>query len=311
MKISIIKKFKQESRDYGVPIWRLPDFLIILMAVFNIAGMIATYYLISTFFVDDPRVAVLFVAVEAVVVLVIGNIIAESSRKIIVNYKLKEEFIDLISHQIRTPITNVKWNLELLNKEKLGLKQERYVKRLTESVEKITSLVSDFVYLSRLEQSKKELMLRKIDINKVVEEILKDFKIFADSKNVKLKFDNKCKKCFAKTDQKKIKIVLSNIVENALKYSYDESEVRVSVYKKKSNLIVKISDQGCGIDEQSKPFIFDKFYRAIDAKKLSTDGTGVGLYISKILLKEMDGDVWFESEVDKGSIFYMKIPSWN
>ena len=309
MKLSIYKKLKQESREYGVPIWKLPDFLIILMAFVNIVGMLSTYYLALNF-VDDPRTAVFFVAIESALILVIGNIIAESSRKIINNYKLKEEFIDLISHQIRTPITNVKWNLEFLNNEKLTQKQERYVKRLTESTEKITSLVNDFVYLSRLDQSKRELILKKVDIQKIVQEILTDFKIFADSKNIKLNFEKDCQHCLAKTDQKKIKIVLGNIIENAIKYSFEESEIGIVIQENRSNLIVKISDQGCGIDAQSKPFVFDKFYRAIDAKKLSADGTGVGLYISKVLLKEMDGEIWFESEKDKGSIFYIKIPIW-
>lgn len=303
----IIQKFKKESKDYGVPIWKLPDVLILMMAVVNITGMLFTYYLASNF-VDDPATTVVFVAVESAIILIVGNIIAESSRKVISNYRLKEEFIDLISHQIRTPMTNIKWNLELLNEEKMNEKQNRYVDRLAESVEKITSLVNDFVYLSRLDQSKKELILRKFDVKKILKDVLKDFKMFASSKNIEMVIESDCEDCWVKTDQKKIKIVLSNMIENALKYSYDDSKVEINLYKKRTNLIIKISDQGCGIDRQSQPFIFDKFYRAMDAKKLSADGTGVGLYISKVLLRDMAGEIWFKSEENKGTDFYISLP---
>ena len=122
MKKTIARRVKDEARRYGVPFWKLPDFLILMMAFINILGMLFTYYLALNF-VDDPRTAVIFVAIESAIILIIGNIVAESSRKVIANYRLKEEFIDLVSHQIRNPITNVKWNLELLGQEKLSKKQ--------------------------------------------------------------------------------------------------------------------------------------------------------------------------------------------
>jgi len=307
MKKSIIQNLKEKSKQYGVPIWKLPDVLILMMAFINIVGMFSTYYLALNF-VADPRTAVLFVAVESAVILIIGNIIAESSRKIISSYRLKEEFIDLVSHQIRTPITNVKWNLELLKDENLNKKQAKYTNKLVESVEKITSLVNDFVYLSRLDQSKKELILKKTDMKKVVDEILKELEIFASSKNIKFELVDDTENIFSKTDQKKIRIIISNVIENALKYSYENSKIKIKLYNSKNSLLIKTKDTGCGIDVISRPYIFDKFYRATDAKKLSADGTGVGLYISKILLKELGGEIWFESNKGKGSAFYISLP---
>lgn len=307
MKKSIIQNLKEKSKQYGVPIWKLPDVLILMMAFINIVGMFSTYYLALNF-VADPRTAVLFVAVESAVILIIGNIIAESSRKIISSYRLKEEFIDLVSHQIRTPITNVKWNLELLKDENLNKKQAKYTNRLVESVEKITSLVNDFVYLSRLDQSKKELILKKTDMKKVVDEILKELEIFASSKNIKFELVDDTENIFSKTDQKKIRIIISNVIENALKYSDENSKIKIKLYNSKNSLLIKTKDTGCGIDVTSRPYIFDKFYRATDAKKLSADGTGVGLYISKILLKELGGEIWFESNKGKGSAFYISLP---
>ncbi|MCK5081012.1 MAG: HAMP domain-containing histidine kinase [Candidatus Moranbacteria bacterium] len=307
MKKTIARRVQDEARRYGVPFWKLPDFLILTMAFVNILGMLFTYYLALNF-VDDPRTAVIFVAIESAIILIIGNIVAESSRKVIANYRLKEEFIDLVSHQIRNPITNVKWNLELLGQEELSKKQEKYVDRLAGSVKNIVSLVNDFVYLSRLEQSKKELTLQKIDIKKVVQDLLKEMKLFASSRDIKLKFVNNSENYWARTDLKKIKIVINNVVENALKYSYEKGEVGIELHNKKDRLIIKTNDNGCGIDDESQSFVFDKFFRALDAKKLAADGTGVGLYVSKILLKEMEGEIWFESEKDEGSTFYISLP---
>lgn len=306
--MKIIKSIKEEAKEYGIPFWKLPDFLILIMALINIIGMISTYCLALNF-VDDPRTAVVFVAIESAIILIIGSIVAESSRKVIVNYKLKEEFIDLVSHQIRSPITNVKWNLEFLKQEKLSKKQVKYVNRLAGSVEKIVSLVNDFVYLSRLDQSKKELIRQKIDIRILVKKILKEMKIFASSKKINLKFSSKCENCCVETDQKKIKIVIDNILENALKYSPEGSQVEVEVYNESKNLVIKIKDSGCGIEEADQAFVFDKFYRASEAKELSIEGTGVGLYVSKILLEEMGGEIWFESKHKKGSIFYISLPT--
>ncbi len=310
MKKTIAQKIKEESVQYGVPFWKLPDFLILIMAFVNIIGMISTYYLALNF-VDDPRSAVIFVAIESAIILIIGSVVAESSRKVITNYRLKEEFIDLISHQIRSPITNVKWNLELLNKEKLNSKQQVYANRLADSAKNIISLVNDFVYLSRLEQSKKELILQKIDIKEIIKTILQETKIFASSKNIKFKFIDNSKINCVRTDEKKIRIVLNNVIENALKYSYDNSEIKIEIYNKRNCLNIKIIDEGCGIEDESQDFVFDKFYRAQAAEKLAVDGTGVGLYISKIILKEMKGKIWFESEKNKGSIFYISLPVFN
>ncbi len=304
--MKIIKSIKEEAKEYGISFWRLPDFLILIMALINIVGMLSTYYLALNF-VDDPRTAVIFVAIESAIILIIGSIVAESSRKVIVNYKLKEEFIDLVSHQIRSPITNMKWNLEFLKQEKLSKKQEKYVNRLAGSVEKVVSLVNDFVYLSRLDQNKKELVRQEIDASNFVKKILKEMKIFAYSKGVDLKFSSKCENCCIKTDQKKFKIVIDNIIENALKYSVEGSQVEIEIYNEKNELVVKIKDYGCGIEKDERSFIFDKFYRASEAKKLSVEGTGVGLYVSKILLEEMGGRIWFESEYKKGSTFYISL----
>jgi len=306
MKKTIIQRAREEAQRYGVPIWKLPDFLILIMAFVNIIGMLSTYYLALNF-VDDPRTAVIFVAIESAIILIIGNIVTESSKKIIVNYQLKEEFVDLVSHQIRNPITNVKWNLELLSGEKLNKKQAKYVERLIESVENIVSLVNDFVYLSRLDQSKKELACQKIDLGKIVANLIKDMKIFASARGVKIKLKDTSKNSFVKTDQKKIKIVLNNVLENALKYSYEKGKVEVEIYNEKDNLIIKTTDHGCGIEKDAHSRIFDKFYRSEDAKKLAADGTGVGLYVSKVLLEEMDGEIWFESEKDEGSTFYVSL----
>jgi len=307
MKKTIIQKVRDESRQYGVPFWKLPDFLILIMAFVNIIGMLFTYYLALNF-VDDPRTAVIFVAIESAIILVIGSIVAESSRKVITNYRLKEEFIDLVSHQIRSPITNVKWNLELLSQEKLTIKQKKYIERLGGSVENIVSLVNDFVYLSRLDQSKKELTLKKVDLIKTVKSVMKEMKLFSSSRGIKIKFADNSSLKYARTDQKKIEIVLNNVLENAVKYSYEESEIEVEVYDKRDRLIIRVEDRGCGISSESQPFIFDKFYRAMDAKKLAADGTGVGLYVSKILLKEMNGEIWFESKKEEGTTFFISLP---
>ncbi|MDZ7612083.1 MAG: HAMP domain-containing sensor histidine kinase [Candidatus Moranbacteria bacterium] len=301
-----IKKFKEESKRYGIPFWKLPDFLLLAMAFINIVMMILTYYWVERL-VEDPREAVFIVAFEAALILIVGNVIAESSKKVISNYKLKEEFIDLISHQVRTPLTNIKWNLELLQKKKTK-QQEKYVMRLADSVEKMTSLVNDFVYLSRLDQSKKEINREKIKLNDFIEEIAKDNRLYAKLKRIKIETDIPRKKICIMADKKKLSIVLNNLIDNAVKYSYEKSQVKVSLKKDERRAIIEVEDHGCGVGKKEKEKIFEKFYRSEQARKMASDGTGVGLYVAKTLTEEMSGKMRFESQKDEGSVFFVSFP---
>lgn len=300
----LFQKLKEDSQKYGVSIWKLPDVLLLEMAAVNILAMVATYWWAQSA-MSDPREGVLLVAVEAVLILFIGNLIAESSRKVMDNYKLKEEFIDLISHQVKNPLTSIKWNIELLN-EKKTKEQERYMQRLTSSAEKMSELVGDFVYLSRLSRSKKEIHLEKVDLKKLTEEVVKENELFSQAKGIKIKtkFFPKDEFC-VKADRKKLEIALDNLVNNAIKYSYEKSEVKIEAWREESRVIVAVKDNGCGIKKENQKRIFEKFYRAENAVKAASDGTGVGLYVAKTLIEEMRGKIWFDSEEDKGTDFYI------
>ncbi|MFW5884880.1 MAG: sensor histidine kinase [Patescibacteria group bacterium] len=300
----LFQKLKEDAQKYGVSIWKLPDVLLLEMAAVNIFAMVATYWWAQSA-MSDPREGVLLVAAEAVLILFIGNLIAESSRKVIDNYKLKEEFIDLISHQVKTPLTSIKWNIELLN-EKKTKGQERYIQRLTNSAEKMSELVSDFIYLSRLSRSKKEIHLEKVDLKELIKEVVKENELFSRAKGIKIKtkFFSKDEFC-VKADRKKLEIALDNLVNNATKYSYEKSEVKIEAWKEDGRVIVAVKDEGCGIKKENQKRIFEKFYRAENAVKATSDGTGVGLYVAKTLIEEMRGKIWFDSEEDKGTDFYV------
>jgi two-component system phosphate regulon sensor histidine kinase PhoR len=303
----MLKKLKEESKKFGLPLWQLPDFLIIAMAFVNVVVMIITYCWAEKI-MDDPREAVLLVAAESALILIIGNVMTESSKKVINIYKLKEEFVDLISHQVRTPLTNIKWNLELLEKNK-NKPKEKYISRLAESVEKMSDLVNDFVYLSRLERSKKEMDLKEVDFEEMIKESIKDNKLYAGTKNVSIFFEKNDNEDFCiKADNKKLGVVLDNIINNAIKYSYEGGKVEIYLKKEEDRAIVEIKDNGCGIKKKGKNRIFEKFYRSPEAVKISTEGTGVGLFVAKSLADEMQGSIDFQSEEEKGTTFFVEFP---
>jgi hypothetical protein len=303
----LFKKLRKDARRYGVSVWKLPDILLLEMAAVNMIAMVITYWWAQGV-MSDPREGVLLVAAEAVLILFIGNVIAESSKKVIDNYKLKEEFIDLISHQVKTPLTSIKWNIELLN-EKKTKKQEKYMQRLADSAEKMSELVSDFVYLSRLDRSKKEIHLEELNLKSLIKKVVKDNGLFSRAKEIKIKtkiFSEK--EVCIKADKKKLEIALDNIVNNAIKYSYEKSEVRVEIWEEENKAIVSVKDNGCGIKKENQRRIFEKFYRAENAVKAASDGTGVGLYVAKTLIEEMGGSVWFDSSENEGTNFYVSFP---
>ncbi len=302
--------FKKQSREYEVPIWKLPDFLFLVSGIMNAGLMVVTYWLASNF-MEDPRESVFVVALESVLILFLTNIIVESSKKIMKGSRLKKEFINIISHQVRSPLTSIKWSIESIKKEKglLSEKQTGLINEIAASAEKIEDLMSDFIYLSKMEENKK-LKKEKININNLLGSIKEANSYLAKVKKIKL-VSNRLKNPYLKTDHRELKLILDNLIDNAIKYSFPETAVIIHLEKDKNNFLFKITNKGCGIAEKDKENIFTKFFRGEEGSKIHASGTGLGLFISNNLAKKMKGKIWFDSEKDKETVFYFKMPLSN
>lgn len=305
--MNLIKKYREQAREYGISVWKLPDVLLIMMAFFNIMVMLGSYWWISSG-VDDPTLAIFPIALEAVIILIVGNIIAETSKEVIDNQKLKKEFINIISHQMRTPLTAAKWSLELMKKEKDEKKKDKYIDRTIEANERMMGIVNDFVHLARMSEEIKEIKIEKFEVSELVESIIKNDKFFSEVQDVKIEYKNKEGLIFVDADRLKTEVVFSNLIDNALKYSPSHTKIEVILEKKGKNFIAEIKDHGIGINSENRKYIFTKFYRSDNARRSCSSGTGIGLYFCKVITERMNGEIWFESKEGIGTSFFVSLP---
>lgn len=309
-KVNIFGKLKEESSEYGMPIWKLPDFILLVMGLANVTVMIVTYIWASGY-ADDPREAVFLVAGEAVIIMVIGNVFAESAKRMTEINKLRKEIVHIISHQMRSPLTTVKWQVEMFkrsNVNKLSAKQMKYLDRIYEENEKLRTMISDILNMSRIERHADTLIITDIALDEAIHECIKMLESFAEIKNINIEFNVPKTRYLVSADKDKLKIAFLNLIENAISYSRENGKVEISLKKQGLMIQTKIKDDGIGIDPSEHELVFHKFYRAENGRKTKPEGTGLGLFMSRKVVEQMKGTVKLSSRLGKGSEFYVLLP---
>jgi signal transduction histidine kinase len=282
------------------------------MAVITIAAMLGTNY-ISKFY-DDETVTILSVSGVAILILVIGNFIIRGVEKIAEANIMKSEFISIISHQLCSPLSAIKWNLEVLETEKEGEeikmtpKQLLFLGNIKKSNEKMLKLVNDLLEVIRIDQGRSVFAKENVSLAQLVKEVIIDLEYLWGIKGVKINLENNSSLPRVFVDPKKMKIVMENLMGNAIKYSNDDSEINVILKSDGKKVMFIVEDHGAGIPHYQHDKVFEKFFRSNNSSKYRTEGVGLGLYLVKAILKNFEGEVWFESELNKGSTFYVSLP---
>jgi signal transduction histidine kinase len=232
--------------------------------------------------------------------------------------RAKSEFVSLASHQLKTPLTSIKWLSEMLaaeNAEPLSEKQLEYVRNIKASARQMFEMVNDLLSMSRIELGTLAMTLTEFDIDALVKDVINEQSHTAGqhSITVNLTSDPSFPKMHA--DQKLVRMILQNLLSNAIKYSPDGSTVDYSlslVSTPKDTIYIEVKDRGIGIPEKEQQKVFEKLYRAENAQKLVPDGTGLGLYVIKTILARAGGAITFESKEGQGTTFFVSIPVvWN
>ena len=223
--------------------------------------------------------------------------------------RAKSEFVSVASHQLRTPLTGIKWLTEVLLKNKdnnLTEKQKEILKDINFSNDRVINLVNDLLSISRIEKGKgQDLTLKEVNINSLINEVIKDLKPVASNNGVDLNILAALPKDFKLTiDEEKIRQSMNNLISNAIKYSKPTGgRVDVLAEIKDDELIFSVKDNGIGIPLSAQRRIFEKFFRADNAVLSQTEGTGLGLFIVKTYIENHGGKLWFESKEGEGSTF--------
>lgn len=225
--------------------------------------------------------------------------------------RMKSEFITVASHQLRTPLSASKWFLEMFTAKDFGEyneKQAEALTNLTQSNQRMIRIVNGLLNVSRIEGGSLKIVVEEIDFNKTISDVLLEFESTIKANNITVIKDIDPQANMLKTDRKITTEALRILIGNACVYSTNGGNLKVSTKVNDGKFRFTVSDEGLGIPASELDKVFTRFFRASNAIKVITEGSGLGLYFAKELISAMGGEIGFESKVDEGSKFWFELP---
>ena len=283
---------RKQADDLGVKIWQTPSFLFIVMGIIIIAAMTGVYVVSINY--DSPEVLVISESIVVVLLLTVGSFIIRTVEEVAKSNKMKSEFVSIASHQLKTPISELKWQTELLlTKFSKGLseKQIEIMNEISHSGDKMGRLINDLLDVARIDQGQLALNKEKMNFCKMVEDAIDLQVSFAKLMNIELKMICNLKMLEVFVDKRRLAVVLDNLISNAIKYIDGSGKVDVIVESSDGFAQFCIRDNGVGIPRNEQNNLCQKFFRSNNSIKNQTDGTGLGLYIAKAIIKAHGGKI--------------------
>lgn len=227
---------------------------------------------------------------------------------------MKSEFISVASHQLRTPLTEARWAFHiLLEDEKLSFTEEQ--KNIAEKGLQATTftigLINDLLDITKIEAGQMSYNLALESVSEIAAAVCRKLEYAAKEKNISLIFHDDDTTPNTLIDPKQLEMAVSNLIDNAIKYTPAKGSVTVSVTHKNERIHLAVTDTGIGIPSSQLSMLFTKFFRAKNAKLEQTDGSGLGLYIAKKIIEAHDGEIKVESDLKKGTTFTVTLPNRN
>ena len=221
--------------------------------------------------------------------------------------KKYSEFISTVSHELRTPLTSIMGFADTLLSSEDKLSEEQKKKFLTiikEQSKRLITMVENLLVVSKLQSSDEKLVYKSVCVNDLITKILNLVKIQFQNHNFILNLNKNLPEILADTD--KFQQIMLNLIENAVKYSPENTTITIKTEYDEENVLIKISDEGIGISDENKEKIFEKFARLDTPLTRKTQGSGLGLYIVKKTVEKMDGEIFVTDNKPKGSCFTLK-----
>lgn len=221
----------------------------------------------------------------------------------------RQEFVSNVSHELKTPITSMKVLSEsILMQDNVPVEMYReFMNDIVLEIDREAQIISDLLTLVKTDKGSDSLNIERVDINELMEVILKRLTPLAEKRSIEITFES-FREVEADIDKVKFTLAISNLIENGIKYNVDGGWIRVSLNADHKNLYIKVADSGVGIPEDCVEHIFERFYRVDKARSRDTGGTGLGLAISKNIIVMHKGIINVYSEPGKGTTFTVRVP---
>ena len=236
------------------------------------------------------------------------NKMKESLRKERELNELKTKFLSLVSHEFKTPLSGILTSATLTGKYTLTDQQDkrdRHLKTIQSKVKYLNNILDDFLSIERIETGKENYKFSDFPLSKVVNEVIYDANMLLKDGQT-INYPQNIDDIIVEFDEKILELVLTNLINNAIKYSAENTNIDVRVVQENASLRISIQDEGMGIPLKEQKFIFNRYFRAENA--LLDQGTGIGLNIAKSHLEKLGGGITFTSEENKGSTFVVVLP---
>jgi signal transduction histidine kinase len=299
-----------QCKKYGISVWQYPPFIFLIMGFITIISIVTAYF-IGTHYIENSETVALLVILLAAVLLVLAFVVTKSFEKLAEANRMKSEFVSVVSHQLRSPLSNLRWVIEILMSGRIGKIEEdqiEYFKILRENCGRMRDLVSNLLTVSRIDTATLPIKNAEFSFSDLVREIVKRSEIFAKASNVILEVNCESNPLNVIADSSQTSLVVDNLLDNAIKYTKDKGTVKINVKEKGKNLYFEITDSGVGIPQEDQKYIFQKFFRSQNAAKHQTQGSGLGLYIAKAIIEKTGGKIGFKSQEGVGSTFWFTLP---
>jgi PAS domain S-box-containing protein len=224
----------------------------------------------------------------------------------------KDEFISLVSHQLRTPLTVIRVYGEMLTGGMFGdltVEQAQWIKNMTNSSARLIDVVGDILNVSRLDLGRIRISAQQHDLSRLMDNCVRDVQPFADERQVTLALHLPKQPVMADVDDVVFAQIVHNLLTNAIRYTRpSKGQVDIELKSRKNGYLLSVADNGIGIPKSAQPHVFERFYRAKNALAVDVQGSGLGLYLVKVMCDAFGGKIWFETEKGKGTVFHVLIP---
>ncbi len=238
--------------------------------------------------------------------------LSEANKKLQELDTIKSEFVSIVAHQLRTPLSAIKWTLKMIIDGDLGSLNEEQVNFLSkgyESNEHLIRLINDMLNVSRIDAGKSQYFFYMTRIEDILNGAIKYAQDVARRKNIEITYKKSSTELsLAYIDPEKIRLSLQNVFDNAIQYTPPRGKIEIIAKKGQNVIEISIKDSGIGIPKDQQKNIFTKFFRGTNALKMQTEGSGLGLFIAKNIIEKHSGKIWFQSTENKGTTFFISIP---
>jgi len=223
-------------------------------------------------------------------------------------YEQIQNFSANASHELRTPLTIMRGEIELaLRNPKKPEQYQQLLGSLLEEIMRLSRILDDLLLIAKTEIGERPIEMQPLDLGEIVEEIADEAEMFAAQADITFELGGTCE-AFIEGEPLRIRRVLLNLIDNAVKYNTRHGSVRLSMTKNDETVSVAVADTGIGIPEESIPRLFERFYRVDDSASTGRKGTGLGLYLVQWIVKNHGGSITVQSEKGKGSTFTVRLP---